>query len=72
MSMSENHPTKRQGQSHASESPDQRARRRALGDRLRDYYDAVAREPVPDEFDSLLEQLAQSANARGGSEGSKQ
>jgi hypothetical protein len=74
VSMSENHPGKRAPAAPPAESPDQRARRRVLGDRLRDYYDAVAREPVPDEFETLLNNLAQSAGtrAKAGGEGSGQ
>ena len=64
--MSENHPGKARSAPPLAEAPEQRARRRALGDRLRDYYDSVAREPVPDEFDSLLEKLAESGRVRDG------
>jgi hypothetical protein len=72
VSMSENHPGKRPPAAPPAESPDQRARRRVLGDRLRDYYDAVAREPVPDEFEALLNNLAKTAGSKSGGEGSSQ
>ena len=64
MSMSENHP-KRASSPPSRESPDRVARRRALGDRLREYYDDVASEPVPEEFRDLLDKLAKSRRSGG-------
>ncbi len=40
-----------------------RARQRAIGRELRRMYDAVAQEPVPDEFLDLLKQIDASGDA---------
>ncbi len=35
-----------------------------LGDKLRAYYDEVAREPVPDRFEQLLKQLEERSTSK--------
>lgn len=42
-----------------------RARQRAIGRELRRFYDAVAEEPVPDEFLDLLKQIEMNADKDG-------
>ncbi|WP_233245696.1 NepR family anti-sigma factor [Marinicauda salina] len=68
MSMSENQP-KKHSAPPIRETTDRIARRRALGDRLREYYDDVASEPVPDEFRELLDKLAKSRRSGGREDG---
>lgn len=54
-------PTKSAQPGRASTKRDNSAIQSILGDRLRLYYDDVAREPVPDKFLELLKQLDEKA-----------
>jgi hypothetical protein len=45
-----------------------RTRQRAIGRELRRFYDAVAKEPVPDEFLNLLQKIDEAEDKRGNNE----
>lgn len=50
---------------HQNETRERRIRNRKIGDKLRQMYDEVANEPVPDDFLKLLEEADEASDEDG-------